>query len=108
MKNVPKEFNPFEDESPPLTKKQLQQLAIMLKGGPTIIIMNEHLDVLNKLARRTNPSLAWWCSGEWASDKITYLVTCHICNKRIIDEAENSVYLHGMQHLKECNLLPFL
>lgn len=70
--------------------------------------MNE-LEALVQLARRTNPKLIWWCSGEWRkTTPLSYYITCHICNQEIVEDTEDAVYLHGIQHLKDFNLLPFL
>lgn len=66
-----------------------------------------YLPVLNLLAKRLSPHCLYW--REWVSiENSDEMAKCNICG--IIDKGNDpeSVYAHGMQHLKEYNLLPFI
>ena len=58
----------------------------------------EH-NTLHSLAKRKYPlCLSWHKIGE-------YPITCLICNESM---TYGTVYEHGLQHLREHNLLPFI
>jgi len=62
--------------------------------------------LLNLLAQKINPDRYDWC-GRYPSDGV--IDRCHICMAVLDDSLSfKQVREHGIQHLKDRNLLPFI
>lgn len=86
-----------------------------------MIPWSDELDnALNAIAKRKNPDNQWWRVYYWEGDDIITFnlkkVTCSICGycikfthpQQSEFDLTNSMKYHGMGHLKEYNLLPFI
>ena len=64
--------------------------------------------LLTQIARRKNPSVTMWFDMEMHSTLGDQWV-CHICQEKVVfNETFREIDLHGIQHLRDSNLLPFL
>lgn len=70
------------------------------------VLQKEHHDVLLLLAKRKDPSLSKWRTAT-RDDRKLRIWTCCICGESW-EAAALSSYNHGMKHLKDRNLLPFI
>lgn len=63
--------------------------------------------LLNKLATRKNNKFTWWFYLGWFGR-----VKCSLCKKRIANinnrNCDSEIRMHGITHLKESKLLPFI
>jgi hypothetical protein len=64
--------------------------------------------LLTQIARRKDPSILMWFDMEMHST-LGDQWTCHICQEKIVlNYTFREIDLHGIQHLRDSNLLPFL
>lgn len=65
----------------------------------TLTLSKEAEDVLIALARRHHPQINYWWGATYQPD----VDRCYICNIHT-----DSIITHGLKHLREANLLPFI
>lgn len=60
--------------------------------------------ILTSLAKRKNSENTQWC--EWNDSRYPIYAICYICNLKFY--SVETLRLHGYNHVKESNLLPFI
>lgn len=77
-----------------------------------IICVDDDIDkALSLLARRISPELEYFSSMHWIdiiSEQNEFIVVCRICKEKIGKLMDVDCSIHGMEHLKEFNLLSFI
>ncbi len=61
-------------------------------------------NLLLQLAKRNDETVGWWFHHELDKQYKKLWSICNICNVKILSSTKD----HGLQHLREKNLLPFI
>lgn len=70
-------------------------------------LYNKTVSLLIQLAKRNNDTVRYWFRHEADPNLGTAICICNICNVPLVNQVERVRY-HGLQHLKDKNLLPFI
>lgn len=70
-------------------------------------LYNRTVSLLIQLAKRNNDTFKYWFRHEADPNLGTAICICNICNIQLTSHVEPVRY-HGLQHLKDKNLLPFI
>lgn len=79
----------------------------MEMGTKTELSDEEHMALIY-LCRRKDPGAMWmwWWHTISDEDKFTVFYCCNLCKE--ITCIRNNIIAHGLEHLKESKLLPFI
>lgn len=66
-------------------------------------------DLITSLAKRINPKAYYWFTRDCDDNSYDYYNLCNICLMKLHSEMSIlELRTHGINHLKERNLLPFI